>query len=293
MNQAESVKSPSARATEGTNSPRDLAETPGRTSSGSMNSSHCHDSKSLLEMWPGLHTDQISTGNGTGYPTGQDEMLVVRNTFLELCKLAERQGPHNPDRFVSAPAAYAFPGTSMGSPSSSPIAEANLSSSPTSHQVSENVYTFPPSTPTSVEKSTVMVRNIPTRISAAKLIETVLSYRSSITSLIDFLYLPIDFKTNKNLGYCFINFKSNELAREFTEKFHGKKYLFCDTSEKMLQISLSNRQGYLRNLEVFTQTKLLDTWPPQYRPLAEFAGELVPIDSLLLITILAPFVQVE
>jgi len=212
---------------------------------------------------------------------------VVRNTFLELCKLAEKQVAHNPDRFVSAPAAYSFPGnSSMESVSSS--AEAK---SPT---VPENAYHFPPDTPSSAaEESTVMVRNIPTRISSAKLVETVLSYRTPITSLIDFLYLPIDFKTNKNLGYCFINFKSNMLAREFTEKFNHKKYLFCETSEKMLQITLSNRQGYLKNLEVFTQTKLLDTWPPQYRPFAEYQGELVPIDSMLLMSILAPFLHVE
>ncbi len=76
-------------------------------------------------------------------------------------------------------------------------------------------------------------------------------------------------------------------------KYNGKKYVFCDTSEKMLQITLSNRQGYYKNLEVFTQTKLLDTWPPNYRPLAEYEGDLVPIDSTLLQTILEHFVSVD
>ena len=296
MDHLKCLKSPNAGATEGTSSPRDSSEPPSESPTASLHSSQCHDSKSLLDMWSGLHTDQISAGNGTGFVTGEDEMLVVRNTFLELCKLAEKQGEHNPDRFMSAPAAYSFPSENRSPQSTTETkSPTDLHRSPRPEPVAENAYNFPtPETPSSgAEESTVMVRNIPTRISAAKLVETVLSYRSPVTSLIDFLYLPIDFKTNKNLGYCFINFKSNSLAREFTEKFNQKKYLFCDTSEKMLQITLSNRQGYLKNLEVFTQTKLLDTWPPQFRPFAEFQGELVPIDSGLLMTILAPFVHVE
>jgi hypothetical protein len=262
MNEPERLNTPRSFGTNDSNSSQRFAETPPASSEDSV---ECHDSRSLLEMWSGLHSDQISSRAERGYPAGDHEMLVVRNTFLELCKLA--QVVHNPDRFVSAPAAYAMPGTGVMEKSQ------------------ENAYNFP------AEESTVMVRNIPTRITSVKLIDAVLSYRLPTTSLIDFLYLPIDFKTNKNLGYCFINFKSNQLAREFAAKFHGKKYLFCDTSEKMLQVSLSNRQGYHRNLEVFTQTKLLDTWPLQYRPLAELQNQLVPIDSVILTRILAPCVQ--
>lgn len=276
--------SPRSFETNDLDSPEIFPGTPQGSSEESVHSSQCHDSKSLLEMWSGLHTDQISSGAENGFPTGDDEMLVVRNTFLELCKLAEKQVVHNPDRFVSAPAAYSFPGSTPAQNSPERLRVPPLQ---------ENAYNFPPNTPVSAGESTVMVRNIPTRISSSRLIEKVLSYRTPATSLVDFLYLPIDFKTNKNLGYCFINFKSNQLAREFAEQFHGKKYLFCETSEKMLQVSLSNRQGYIRNLEVFAHTKLLDTWPPEYRPLAEYQGHLVPIDSELLVTILAPFVQAE
>ena len=272
----------------------DTAPVEGHTPMGSSTSptidlEEGHESKSLLDMWSGLHTDQISLNDGHGFCTGGEEMLVVRNTFLELCKLAEKQGPYNPDRFVSAPAAYSFPSSeSLSSPKTT-----------TESSTPENAYNFPPSTPVSLTTassgmSTLMMRNIPTRISSTKLIETVLSTTSTnITSLIDFLYLPIDFKTNKNLGYCFINFKSDELAKQFMIKYNGRKYVFCDTSEKMLQITLSNRQGYYKNLEVFTQTKLLDTWPPNYRPLAEYEGDLVPIDSTLLQTILEHFVSVD
>jgi RNA recognition motif-containing protein len=233
------------------------------------------DTSSLLDLWSSLHPNQ--------HISGEDEMLIVRNTFLELCKLAG-SSIHTPDRFVSAPAIFSFPSdeSTMRSGKSSTTTDVSPTSPPSYSVVEKTTASDEEAAPV----TTVMMRNIPTRISSSKLIETVLSYKSSVTDLIDFLYLPIDFKTNKNLGYCFINFKTPNLRKEFMKKFNNQKYLFCDTSEKLLQISPSNRQGYFENLLVFTQTKLLDTWPRQYRPLAEFNGELVPIDSQWLTSIL-------
>ena len=160
----------------------------------SASMSDASDPKSLLDLWSSLHS-----GGNNG---GENEMLVVRNTFLELCKFAETQSIHNPDRFVSAPAMFSF---------TSDEAASSSDTTPTPPVVQHGIkYELD----TSSCRSTVMVRNIPTRISSSKLIETVLSYKIPVTSLIDFLYLPIDFKTNKNLGYCFINFTSDELADE-------------------------------------------------------------------------------
>ena len=217
------------------------------------------NAKALMEFWR-------SSADGIPDLQSEDEMLIVRNTFLELCKMAE--SGIDPDRFMSAPAAFPFFGETAAS----------------AHRSVEQVHTPPPPPPPSDERTTIMVRNIPTRISSKTLMDV--CFGAEAKELVDFLYLPIDFKTNKNLGYCFINFKNGLQADKFMAKFDGRKYVFCDTSEKMLAISYSNRQGYLKNLEVFTQTKLLDTWPAPYRPLAEFRGELVPIDSLVLAEIL-------
>lgn len=233
--------------------------------SGESELSRAESVASMMELWN-------AHGLGETFSEATDEMLVVHNTFLELLRMTDLQAV-SPNRFISAPAMF-------GSSSVSPEKEVQCAQA-----LPAPAGAVPPEA--SLE-TTVMMRNIPTRISSKSLIEVVLSYRKPLVGLVDFLYLPIDFKTNKNLGYCFINFCSAADAAGFIARFNDKKYVFCETSEKRLQITLSNRQGFLKNLEVFTQTKMLDTWPDQFRPLAVHEGRLVPISSDLLACILAP-----
>ena len=197
---------------------------------------------------------------GSSLEMEPEEMLIVRNTFLELCKIADCS--INPDRFISAPAIF---GQAASSISPSDLEDA-------APQISSPI----------LNQTTVMVRNIPTRISATTFMKVVFADKADPSEVVDFLYLPIDFKTNKNLGYCFLNFKRPEEASQFLSKYDTRKYVFCETSEKKLQINWSNRQGFVKNLEVFTQTKMLDTWPSEFRPLALWEGSLRPIDSVLL-----------
>ena len=240
----------------------------GRETPGSCESelSHAESTASLMEMWK-------AHGLGDSFQGAADEMLVVHNTFLELCRMADLHTV-NPDRFISAPAAFGSSSVPVQVPTE--VKNAGAVEAVLRQPLADNT----------VPQTAVMMRNIPTRISSKTLIEVVLSYKQPLTELVDFLYLPIDFKTNKNLGYCFINFRSEADAAEFIAKFNDKKYVFCETSEKRLQITFSNRQGFAKNVEVFTQTKMLDTWPDEFRPLALFNGALVPISSDLLAAIL-------
>ena len=178
-----------------------------------------------------------------------EETFIVRNTFLELCKLAESGALVDAARFVSAPAVFSGGKECI------------------------------------LDSTTVMIRNIPTRTSMLTLREVCFPNQTHIP--VDFLYLPIDFKTGKNLGYSFLNFKQPVDAAEFIYKFNGKKYLFGATSEKRLSIDYSNRQGFLNNVRVFVETKLIDTWPPEYRPQILVGDSLVPIDTSILAQILA------
>lgn len=235
-------------------------------------------SQSFIETWSSKDLEDVFTG-------APDEMVVVRNTFIQLRKLAgveeyntnhQNGGSIHPDRFISAPAGFGIPPVSLPATGTSPVISCPVAvPEPRVEEAS----------PSLVTQTTVMVRNIPTRISSKTFTEVVLASDPSVDD-IDFIYLPIDFKTNKNLGYCFINFKDVSHASAFSDKYNDKKYVFCDTSEKKLQINWSNRQGFVKNLEVFTQTKMLDTWPAHYRPLAQWKDELVPIDSQLLSSIL-------
>lgn len=216
-------------------------------------------------------------GPGEMFAGEPDEMLVVHNTFLELCKMADFHTV-DADRFVSAPAL-------LGGVSLPNIG--GRRGEPTKKEADDTTRTESGGELGKSDLTTVMMRNIPTRTSAKTLLDLIVStFDRSLESLVDFVYLPIDFKTNKNLGYCFINFTEAADASELIAKLNGRKYLFCDTSEKQLQISYSNRQGYSRNLEVFTQTKMLDTWPDVFRPLAKVDGKLVPVSSDLLARIL-------
>jgi hypothetical protein len=234
---------------------------------GSFESSGRSGNQSFIETWSSKDLEEVFTG-------APDEMVVVRNTFLQLRKLAEVDGYYANHRFISAPAAFGIPPVSARG--SSPVVSRPVVV-PETHVVE--------AIPSPASQTTIMVRNIPTRISSKTFTEVVLASDPSVDD-IDFIYLPIDFKTNKNLGYCFINFKDTAHASAFSDKYNDKKYVFCDTSEKKLKINWSNRQGFVKNLEVFTQTKMLDTWPAQFRPLAQWKDELVPIDSQLLSSIL-------
>ena len=224
---------------------------------------------SILDMWNSHGLDDQFSG-----PT--DEMLVVHNTFLELCRRADLHTVAA-DRFTSAPAAF---GISLQSPAKVEESIANSAKEVVSQSLE--------SAPTDEALTTIMMRNIPTRTSSKTLLEVLgRTFNAPLEELVDFVYLPIDFKTNKNLGYSFMNFLDSAKAAEFIAKLNKQKYVFCDTSEKQLDISYSNRQGYFKNLEVFTQTKMLDTWPDVFRPLAKINNALTPISSDLLTQVLA------
>merc|ERR1719321_875490 len=55
-------------------------------------------------------------------------------------------------------------------------------------------------------RTTVMLRNIPNNYTRAKLLE--LLDKEGFLACYDFIYLPMDFKRNANLGYAFLNLVS-------------------------------------------------------------------------------------
>ncbi len=140
----------------------------------------------------------------------------------------------------------------------------------------------------SKEFTTVMVKNIPTRFTPNSLIDAI-AERGYIIGCFDFLYMPMDFKTKKNCGYCFINFLSHALAAQFKQHMEGAQ-LRAATSEKCLHIIPSRRQGLKDNMNIFASSELLTMQEPPvkhgssgslmpaiFRPLVLLKGELIPL----------------
>merc|ERR1719240_1888330 len=63
---------------------------------------------------------------------------------------------------------------------------------------------------------TVMLRNIPTELAPKEVLQRLAPYQRN--GSLDFLYVPIDFKDNTNLGYAFLNFNSKEAGARFCDE---------------------------------------------------------------------------
>lgn len=125
-----------------------------------------------------------------------------------------------------------------------------------------------------------MVRNIPTRFTSLSLMEIL--NQNGFGKSFDYFYLPMDFKTQKNCGYAFINFVTNDHCRHFFKKFQGLQ-LKASTSHKFLDIVVSKRQGFRENICVFQSSDLLSSSNhlDHFKPMVMINDDLVALDEKL------------
>ena len=137
----------------------------------------------------------------------------------------------------------------------------------------------------SADTTTLMIRNLPTRYTPMSLIRVF--EESGFFHTFDFFYCPIDFKTSKNQGYCFINFTHPGYAQMFANIFHGTR-LGMTTSTKILNVSSSRRQGLKDNVALFRGSDLLGSCSlPFYKPFVLMFGDLLPLSESLFEIIMA------
>ena len=126
--------------------------------------------------------------------------------------------------------------------------------------------------------TTVMVKNIPTKFTCKSLTE-ILNTKGFNSETYDFMYLPMDFRTRKNCGYCFINFVTSDECNRFVATFQGMQ-LKADTSAKCLDIVESKRQGFNENVSVFSDLFLTSKFKnPLFKPLVKVNGDNIPLDE--------------
>ena len=125
--------------------------------------------------------------------------------------------------------------------------------------------------------TTVMVRNIPTRFTSVSFLRVLdeCGFRNAYS----FFYLPMDFRTGKNMGYCFINFIHASFTIMFASLFHGRR-LRMTTSNKVIEVTPSKRQGLVENVALFRASDLLGSLSlPHFKPLVLVGGALRPLSE--------------
>lgn len=123
-------------------------------------------------------------------------------------------------------------------------------------------------------RTTVMIRDIPetfTRTSLLRLIGA-----QGFFGRFDFLYLPVDFKRQQNLGYALVNLVSPSEALRFTKHFDGFSRWDVPT-EKICSVGwCSPQQGLEAHVERYRNSPVMhESVPEEWRPLLLSHG--VPI----------------
>lgn len=114
--------------------------------------------------------------------------------------------------------------------------------------------------PELIESTTVMLRNIPNKYTAEKLLEQFgdLGFR---TRDFDFFYLPIDFRNKCNVGYAFVNFRGHATAVRFMSDLEGRR-LPATNSTKVCALCWARVQGRQANVDHYKDSPIA----AEYRP---------------------------
>lgn len=116
--------------------------------------------------------------------------------------------------------------------------------------------------------TTVMFRNIPNKYTREMLVKQL---EQELKGHFDFVYLPIDFKNQCNVGYAFINFRSIQACEIFMLNFNGVEVRKCLpglNSRKVTEVTPARVQGFednvqrLRNSPVMRELAHHPEWMP-------------------------------
>ena len=126
--------------------------------------------------------------------------------------------------------------------------------------------------------TTVMVRNVPRKCTQRMLLNDIVM--EGYGEAIDFVYLPTDISTGKNLGYAFVNFTHPYYAETFRKSFHKKHLSSMRGSRTGLSVSFAVIQGLEANVSnVLRNASVHRIRNPEYLPLVRDStrgGQLVP-----------------
>jgi len=113
-------------------------------------------------------------------------------------------------------------------------------------------------------RTSLMVRNIPNKYTQQMLLNE-FTENGHGPGIIDFFYLPIDFKNRCNRGYAFINFVDYRDILAFHRRYFGKHWRTFN-SDKICDITYARIQGKSAMLKRFENSALMEK-DDEYKPL--------------------------
>jgi len=114
-------------------------------------------------------------------------------------------------------------------------------------------------------RTTVMVCNIPNRYTRSELMDE-LDAKETLVGAYNFLYLPIDFKNNCNLGYAFVNMRTTNHVLAMYETMQGSHWELSVRSSKICKLKWGRVQGKEALLGHFLGTMHLNDTPCGFKP---------------------------
>jgi len=119
------------------------------------------------------------------------------------------------------------------------------------------------------------MRNIPGEYTRADVVG--LMDQEGFKGLYDLVYMPVDFQTELNHGYAFVNFTTAESAKRFQERFTGfNEWLM--PSERICEIFFSDQsQGIDANIERYRNSPMMhESVDDRFKPALFQGGQRIP-----------------
>lgn len=129
--------------------------------------------------------------------------------------------------------------------------------------------------PSENARTTVMLRNLPNNYTRNMLAD--LFACEGFGSAYNFLYLPIDFKTQSALGYAFINFSHPAAALQFWNVFDGYSNWAVPTRKASIVRWCEPNQGLELHIERYRNSPVMhDSVPDNFKPVLLENGIRMP-----------------
>merc|ERR1719469_545856 len=123
--------------------------------------------------------------------------------------------------------------------------------------------------------TTVMLRNLPNNYTREMLMD--LMAKEGFGNAYNFLYLPIDFKTQAALGYAFVNLTHPSVAEQFWKVFDGFSRWSVPSRKLCLVSWCEPTQGLESHIHRYRNSPVNhDSVPDEYKPVLLQDGVRIP-----------------